>query len=104
RARYGSREAWTLLAHQWFASWEQAPRVRDLLDDGRRLPAGVEPLLVTGLRASARFLRAQRELSDRLGVPRVGLAGEGHLYPLTRPDAVARLVTGTGGGAARPPG
>ncbi|XOJ24733.1 alpha/beta hydrolase [Cellulosimicrobium sp. SJTW-1] len=108
RARYGSREAWTLLAHQWFASWEQAPRVRDLLDDGRRLPAGAEPLLVTGLRASARFLRAQRELSDRLGVPRVGLAGEGHLYPLTRPDAVARLATDlapdTGGATARPPG
>ncbi|MET3973785.1 alpha/beta hydrolase [Cellulosimicrobium sp. BE325] len=104
RARYGSRDAWTLLAHQWFASWEQAPRVRALLDDGHRLPAGAEPLLVAGLRASARFLRAQRELSDRLTVPRVGLAGEGHLYPLTRPDAVARLAVGTRRGAARPKG
>ncbi len=94
RARYGSRDAWTTLAHQWFASWEQAPRVRALLDGGRALPTTVDPLLVTGLRASARFLRQQRELSDRLAVPRVGLAGEGHLFPLTRPDVVARLAAG----------
>jgi lipase len=95
RARYGSRDAWTALAHQWFASWEQAPRVRALLDGGRALPPTAEPLLVTGLRASARFLRQQRELSDRLAVPRVGLADEGHLFPLTRPDVVARLALGT---------
>ncbi|MDF9877518.1 alpha/beta fold hydrolase [Cellulosimicrobium cellulans] len=92
RARYGSRDAWTALAHQWFASWEQAPRVRALLDGGRALPPSVQPLLVTGLRASARFLRQQRELSARLAVPRVGLAGEGHLFPLTRPDVVAHLA------------
>ncbi|MFD4990559.1 alpha/beta fold hydrolase [Cellulosimicrobium cellulans] len=96
RARYRSRVAWTALAHQWFASWEQAPRVRALLDDGRTLPANAEPLLVTGLRASARFLRAQRELSDRLAVPRVGLAGEGHLFPLVRPDVVAHLALSAG--------
>ncbi|MGN7702692.1 alpha/beta fold hydrolase [Cellulosimicrobium sp. 22601] len=104
RARYGSREAWTTLAHQWFASWEQAPRVRALLDDGRGLPPTAEPVLVTGLRASARFLREQRELSDRLAVPRVGLAGEGHLFPLTRPDVVARLAAGAHRTERRTPG
>lgn len=94
RARYGRPSTWRMLAREWFASWEQAPRVRALLDGGRALPPTAEPLLVTGLRASARFLRQQRELSDRLAVPRVGLAGEGHLFPLTRPDVVARLALG----------
>ncbi|MBN0039442.1 alpha/beta hydrolase [Cellulosimicrobium cellulans] len=94
RARYASPSTWTMLAREWFASWEQAPRVRALLDAGCCLPATVDALVVTGLRASARFLRQQRELSDRLAVPRVGLAGEGHLFPLTRPDVVARLAVG----------
>lgn len=91
-ARYGDDRAWPALADQWFASWAQARRVRSLLDDGRSLAPTTDALLVTGLRASARFLRAQRELAERLDVPRVGLAGEGHLFPLTRPDVVARLV------------
>ncbi|MFB8227368.1 alpha/beta hydrolase [Cellulosimicrobium sp. NPDC055967] len=94
RVRYGSASTWTMLAHEWFASWEQAPRVRALLDSGRSLSTAADPLLVTGLRGGARFLRQQRELSDRLAVPRVGLAGEGHLFPLTRPDVVARLAAG----------
>lgn len=100
RERYGSSHAWRLLAHEWFASWEQAPRVRALLEAGPGLPTTADPLLVTGLRTSARFLREQRDLAERLGIPRVGLAHEGHLFPLTRPDAVARLVQGTADGTA----
>lgn len=97
RERYGSSGAWRMLVQEWFASWEQAPRVRGLLETGHGPAATVDPLLVTGLRTSARFLREQRELSERLGIPRVGLAGEGHLFPLTRPDDVARLALGTSG-------
>jgi len=92
RARYGTRDVWPMLAGEWFGSWEQAPRVRGLLDAGRRVVPAARPVLVTGLRASARFLREQRELSERLGIPRVGLAGEAHLFPMTRPDAVALLA------------
>ncbi len=91
-ARYGHDDAWRAIAEQWFASWEQAPRVRALLEAGRRLAPSTDGSVVAGTRAGARFLRSRRELADRLGVPRVGLAGEGHLFPLTRPDAVARLV------------
>ncbi|WP_216093463.1 hypothetical protein, partial [Cellulosimicrobium cellulans] len=90
--RYGDGTAWPVLADQWFASWAQARRVRALLDDGRRLAPTTDALQVTGTRASARFLRSQRELAGRLGIPRVGLSGEGHLFPLTRPDVVGRLV------------
>ncbi|QJW37819.1 alpha/beta fold hydrolase [Cellulosimicrobium protaetiae] len=93
-SRYGARATWPMLADEWFASWAQAPRVRALVDGGRRLPPEAHPLLVTGLRQSARFLREQRELAGQLGIPRVGIAGEGHLYPLTRPDDVARLALG----------
>lgn len=93
--RYGGRPGWLEIADQWAASWAQAPRVRGLLDDGRRLPASARPLLVTGTRASARFLREQRELAERLDLPRVGVAKQGHLFPLTRPDEVARLVRTT---------
>ncbi|WP_426310794.1 alpha/beta fold hydrolase [Cellulosimicrobium sp. E-16] len=98
RSRYGVRATWPMLADEWFASWAQAPRVRALVDGGRRLPPEASPLLVTGLRQSARFLHEQRELAERLGIPRVGLAGQGHLYPLTRPDVVARLALGGGHG------
>ncbi|WP_435738455.1 alpha/beta hydrolase [Cellulosimicrobium sp. PMB13] len=91
-ARYGDRAGWLDVADQWTASWEQAPRVRRLLDDGRAVPSSAHPLLITGTRASARFLREQRELAERLDLPRVGVAEEGHLFPLTRADAVGRLV------------
>ncbi|MFC8921197.1 alpha/beta fold hydrolase [Cellulosimicrobium sp. NPDC057127] len=100
-ARYGDGRAWPLLADQWFASWPQSRRVRALLDDGLRLAPTTDALLVTGTRASARFLRSQRLLADRLGVPYVGLAGEGHLFPLTRPDVVGRLVAARSGAAPR---
>nr|WP_277818534.1 alpha/beta hydrolase [Cellulosimicrobium arenosum] len=91
-ARYGDRLGWLEIADQWSASWAQAPRVRALLDAGHRVPPTTGPLLVSGLRASARFLREQRELAERLGLPRVGLPGQGHLFPLTRPDVVGHLA------------
>lgn len=91
-ARYGDRSGWLEIADQWTASWVQAPRVRGLLAAGAAVPPSAHPLLVTGTRAGARFLREQRETAERLHIPRVGLAGEGHLFPLTRPDVVARLA------------
>ncbi|MBD5785330.1 alpha/beta fold hydrolase [Cellulosimicrobium terreum] len=94
-ARYGTRSGWLEIADQWFASWQQVPRVLALLESGRRVPPSARPLLVTGQRAGARFLREQRELADALGLERVGVAGQGHLFPLTRPDVVARLAHGS---------
>ncbi|MEV7963032.1 alpha/beta hydrolase [Oerskovia paurometabola] len=96
--RYGTPEAWRLLVGQYEQSWSQAERVTELFAD--RSDAldllAVRPVQLVGwgTRGQGPFLREERELGARLGAQVYGLPGEGHLFPLTRPDVVAQVLRG----------
>jgi len=96
--RYGTPEAWRLLTGQYEQSWAQAERVTALFarDAGalRRLAVRPVQLVGWGRRGQGAFLRDERELGARLGAEVYGLRGEGHMFPLTRPDVVAQVLRG----------
>lgn len=96
--RYGTPEAWRLLMGQYEQSWAQAERVTRLFaergDALDVMPARPTLLVGWGRRGMGAFLREERELGERLGAAVYGLPGEGHLFPLTRPDAVAQVLRG----------
>jgi pimeloyl-ACP methyl ester carboxylesterase len=94
--RYGTGDAWRLLLKQYEQSWVQAERVTRLFADGApaldRLAVRPVQLVGWGRRGQGAFLRESREVAARLGARAYGLPGEGHLFPLTRPDAVAQVL------------
>ena len=96
--RYGTPEAWRLLTGQYEQSWAQAERVTALFarDAGALRRLAVRPVQLVGLgrRGQGAFLREERELGARLGATVYGLRGEGHMFPLTRPDVVAQVLRG----------
>lgn len=96
--RYGTPEAWRLLVGQYEQSWSQAERVTELFardaDALARLTVRPVQLVGWGRRGQGPLLREARELGARLGATVYGLPGEGHLFPLTRPDVVAQVLRG----------
>ncbi len=96
--RYGTPEAWRLLVGQYEQSWSQAERVTELFARNAaaldRLPVRPVQLVGWGRRGQGPFLREERELGARLGARVYGLPGEGHMFPLTRPDVVAQVLRG----------
>lgn len=111
--RYGSAEALRGLTAQWFASWDQEDRVARVFGDRDaeephipRAPSAPRPVQMVGLRgAGRRWIDAQRRLSRRLDSSLHLLPGQGHLFPVTRPEIVQRLLRladETGGTAAAP--
>ncbi len=96
--RYGTPEAWRLLTGQYEQSWAQAERVTELFarDAGALQRLAVRPVQLVGWgrRGQGAFLREERELGARLGARVYGLRGEGHMFPLTRPDVVAQVLRG----------
>ncbi|MHA7135492.1 alpha/beta fold hydrolase [Oerskovia turbata] len=96
--RYGTPEAWRLMLDQYEQSWSQAERVTRIFAERSgaldRLAVRPVQLVGWGERGQGAFLREARELGARLGARVYGLPGEGHLFPLTRPDVVARVLRG----------
>lgn len=96
--RYGTPEGWRLMVGQYEQSWAQAERVTRLFaaraDALERLAVRPVQLVGWGRRGQGPFLREARELGAHLGARVYGLPGEGHLFPLTRPDVVAQVLRG----------
>ena len=94
-ARYGTAEAWRLLANQLYESREQEGRVARLLatrTSTSQMPAAVHLVGAGSRTTQRRFLRAQWELSQRLPTHIVMLPGQNHLFPVTRPDLVLHHI------------
>lgn len=94
-ARYGTAEAWRLLANQLYESREQEGRVARLLatrTSTSQMPPAVHLVGAGSRTTQRRFLRAQWELSQRLPTHIVMLPGQNHLFPVTRPDLVLHHI------------
>lgn len=108
RQRYDSAQALRGLTAQWFASWDQEDRVARLIEGGAaadpRCPgrsAAPRPVHMVGLRgASRRWVAAQRRLSRTVDSHLHLLRGRGHLFPVTSPEVVLRLLHAHGMPAA----
>ena len=103
-ARYGTRESCRFLAGQLSESWEHAARVARMLDGGAAPCRESAPLLLVGAGKGGQcgFLRSQWDLGRKLHARTIMLAGQDHLFPLSRPDLVFRHVEKTEPNAETP--
>lgn len=107
RARFEDRRGVLGIVDQLSQGYEQARRVRRLLTQAQteKTPAPAHTVQLVGMGNHGRrnFLREQRELGVRLGASVLGLPGESHLFPISRPEVVAEVLQGVVPAGSRTP-